>query len=150
MLGPQEPTLPPPPSLTSQPAARPAFLPPHISLNCPLSSTPLPSLTWTTAMALSPPVTDATLTSWAHTSTPLPYLQRLTPRDGPPSGWALNSIPGFHLSSWLPVALSHPGTPCHLSPRLPRRASALSDHTLPASWIPRHPSQLSRHPLPSR
>ena len=104
VLGPQEPTLPPPPSLIPQPAAHPAFLPPHISLNCPLSSIPLPSLTWTTAMALSPPVTEATLTSWAHTSTPLPHLQRLTPRDGPAIEWALNSTPGFQLSSWLPAS----------------------------------------------
>lgn len=73
-LGPQEPTL-PSSSLTSQPLAGPGFASPLNLSNHPLplaphhnpGQAPPASLTWTTAMALSPPVTDATLASWAHT-----------------------------------------------------------------------------------
>ena len=83
--------------------------PSHLSKLSPLLH-PAPLAHLDNSMALSPPVTDATLTSWAPTSTPPPHLQRLTPRDGPVSERAPTSTPAFHLSSWLPAA-QHPLPP---------------------------------------
>ena len=96
---------------------------------------PLPSLTWTAAMALSPPVTDATLASWAHTSHPPPFkcLQRLTLSDAPTP-----RCPTPHPASVSCPGSQLPSTPCHPSP------SCAGGH-LPCQTTPPPPCFVDSH-----